>query len=396
MSETEDRRRAVIKMDPSMEMYVEQLNRCLMPQTIPSSVEARVASQPRQEAMATPAMPSMELIQRALYNQMAASLASRTEYSWLGSGPQQVLGTNPTAGLLCSTEVRQPTALMGTQATPNNKPPGPESTVNDGKRKQGHPIAGSGMWRKYGQKRMKGKEFEGLDVFRCYYKCTFPGCQVRMQTEKHSWQSDDEARCIVRGTHTHPVEGQDNVPREQPLRIVQALAPNTPRIDNHFLTRVKQQKPFFSVIDSSNSMRIIFVSDTFEAGTGYNMQMAVHKSIFFMAGERTDRSTMQQIESAIQKKESTKQQLLLYKRTGEPIWVEMIVDPLGSQPYHLCLQTNITKPEEKKKKKKAANVQMVVKENTDVDHMGSGESVDNSTGGSGSGPGTGTDSGDDP
>lgn len=219
-----------------------------------------------------------------------------------------------------------------------------------------------------------------------------------MQTEKHSWQSEDEARCIVRGTHTHPVEGPDNIPQEQPLRIVQALAPNTPRIDNHFLTRVKQHKPFFSVIDSSNSMRIIFVSDTFEAGTGYNMQTAVHKSIFFMAGDRTDRSTMQQIESAIEKKESTKQQLLLYKRTGEPIWVEMIVNSLGSQPYHLCLQTNITKPEEKKKK--AASVQRVVKENTDTDlltdRIGSGESVDNSTGGSGSGPGTGTDSGDDP
>lgn len=378
-------------MDPSMEMYVAQLNRCLMPQAAPATNQAP-------HSLQGPNAVSMEMISRALYSHMAASFNPCINNGWIDTAAS-VLGAQA-----------RPTMAPAVENALGNKPQTiPQATGNgtDKKRKTGGTTLGCGMWRKYGQKRMKGKEFEGLDVFRCYFKCTAPGCQVRMQTEKHSWQTDEEARCVVRGTHTHPVQAQDNVRQDAPLRIVQALAPNTPRIDNHFLTRVKQNKPFFSVIDSSNSFRIIYVSDTFEAGTGYSMGSVRNKGMFFMAGEQTDPKTIETIKSAIQKNQCIKQQLILYKKSGEPIWVEMMVDSVGTPPYNICLQTNITKPEEKKKKK-LSSLQRIVEENQnthssndriesreyvdkETDRTGSGESVDNSGGTSGGG----TDSGED-
>ena len=33
-------------------------------------------------------------------------------------------------------------------------------------------------WRKYGQKVLKGKEYVGMRVLRCYYRCNYPGCKV--------------------------------------------------------------------------------------------------------------------------------------------------------------------------------------------------------------------------
>ena len=44
----------------------------------------------------------------------------------------------------------------------------------DGKRSKG-----KATWRKYGQKTLKGKEYVGMRVLRCYYRCNFPGCTVR-------------------------------------------------------------------------------------------------------------------------------------------------------------------------------------------------------------------------
>ena len=41
---------------------------------------------------------------------------------------------------------------------------------------------GKATWRKYGQKTLKGKEYVGMRVLRCYYRCNFPGCTVSAAT----------------------------------------------------------------------------------------------------------------------------------------------------------------------------------------------------------------------
>ena len=37
------------------------------------------------------------------------------------------------------------------------------------------------VWRKYGQKTLKGKDYTGMKMLRCYYRCNHPGCQVKKQ-----------------------------------------------------------------------------------------------------------------------------------------------------------------------------------------------------------------------
>jgi len=44
---------------------------------------------------------------------------------------------------------------------------------------EGKRSKGKATWRKYGQKTLKGKEYVGMRVLRCYYHCNFPGCTVR-------------------------------------------------------------------------------------------------------------------------------------------------------------------------------------------------------------------------
>merc|ERR1712193_4326 len=61
------------------------------------------------------------------------------------------------------------------------------------------------VWCKYGQKIMKGKDYIGMKMQRCYYRCNFPGCQVKKHVESNLWASTDPTITIV-GTHNHPVE----------------------------------------------------------------------------------------------------------------------------------------------------------------------------------------------
>ena len=109
---------------------------------------------------------------------------------------------------------------------------------------------GKATWRKYGQKTLKGKEYVGMRVLRCYYRCNFPGCtvrrsihsnrlyptiaivkiiplvvtqwkpaspfiahgfQVKKQVETSAW-SNEPANITIHGIHNHQVE--ENLPLE--------------------------------------------------------------------------------------------------------------------------------------------------------------------------------------
>ncbi|EGC38332.1 hypothetical protein DICPUDRAFT_13896, partial [Dictyostelium purpureum] len=58
-------------------------------------------------------------------------------------------------------------------------------------------ISDGYQWRKYGQKNVKGSSHP-----RHYYKCTYPGCNVRKQVERVSNGSNTN-NIVYKGEHCH-------------------------------------------------------------------------------------------------------------------------------------------------------------------------------------------------
>lgn len=55
-------------------------------------------------------------------------------------------------------------------------------------------------WRKYGEKMVKDNKFP-----RSYYKCTYEGCKVKKQIQRHS-KDEQVVETTYEGMHIHPVE----------------------------------------------------------------------------------------------------------------------------------------------------------------------------------------------
>jgi len=70
----------------------------------------------------------------------------------------------------------------------------PRAAVKSPKRR-----AGSALWRKYGQKNLKTKQWSG--VVRCYYKCCEPGCTAKKLVEKR--QPDLETITAIKYEQEH-------------------------------------------------------------------------------------------------------------------------------------------------------------------------------------------------
>ena len=94
----------------------------------------------------------------------------------------------------------------------------PTSTSDD---KKGQGSADGYKWRKYGQKNVKGTTFltrlsylsSGQRFPRNYYKCTFPGCQVKKYVEQVDEGGKIVERVSYKGDHQHD---QSKAPKEQP------------------------------------------------------------------------------------------------------------------------------------------------------------------------------------
>ncbi|GAU19512.1 hypothetical protein TSUD_77560 [Trifolium subterraneum] len=55
-------------------------------------------------------------------------------------------------------------------------------------------------WRKYGEKSVKNNKYP-----RSYYKCTYRGCNVKKQIQRHS-KEEQIVETTYEGVHIHPVE----------------------------------------------------------------------------------------------------------------------------------------------------------------------------------------------
>jgi len=186
----------------------------------------------------------------------------------------------------------------------------------------------------------------------------FQGVRSGKKTEKASWAEDGEdEQVFVRGTHNHPVEEAEERPPNT-LRMVQTKsAPNTPRIDNTFVMRMKKTKPFFMLVSASTAgdggFKIMLVSDAFTEATGFTSEEALQKDMFFNMGRSTDSATVSKIINTMQNCGKTNDMVMLYKKDGQPFWCDMTVSPMGmGHGYYMCIQTDVSMSQEDDKRER--------------------------------------------
>ena len=63
------------------------------------------------------------------------------------------------------------------------------------------------LWRKYGQKNLRGKPWKG--IVRCYYKCYNSSCPARKLVEKHASDLDKIIETKFENEHNHTVAAED-------------------------------------------------------------------------------------------------------------------------------------------------------------------------------------------
>jgi len=226
-------------------------------------------------------------------------------------------------------------------------------------------------WRKYGQKNLRGKRFQGMDKIRCYYKCNYPGCPVRKQVEKHTLAAEDDksadTKVRVTGEHNHPPldpigdnlddwqEGSDEDLKSAPSNSRRALLGNDtkpagkeeagaqqpvmeeiPEVDESFVAELNERNLNFVIVDPRQvDSPIIFSSPGFCELTGYSSEEVRGRNCRFLQGKDTNRNAIQQIARAIQEVQPIGIILLNYKKNGAPFWNLLSLTPTLDQEGNL-------------------------------------------------------------
>jgi len=194
-----------------------------------------------------------------------------------------------------------------------------------------------GTWRKYGQKVLKGKEFVGADVIRSYYRCNVPGCKVKKQVEKASWQTDAEASVRITGIHSHPAgeEGTAAVStqHEEMLEAQGSWQQNEPRaippLNKNLSNEIQASSPHFVIADPGRpDTPIIFASPGFCRLTGYSLDECVGRNCRFLQGPDSNPSAIRQISLACKLQKEIRLILLNYKKDGTPFWNLLHITPV--------------------------------------------------------------------
>eukprot|EP00658_Telonema_sp_P-2_P022540 TRINITY_DN1900_c0_g1_i3.p1 TRINITY_DN1900_c0_g1~~TRINITY_DN1900_c0_g1_i3.p1 ORF type:complete len:331 (-),score=70.93 TRINITY_DN1900_c0_g1_i3:267-1259(-) len=194
-------------------------------------------------------------------------------------------------------------------------------------------------WRKYGQKTLKGKDYTGMKMLRCYYRCNYPGCQVKKQVETSAW-SNETANITINGIHNHPVVDQQ--PQAEPGQPGHALSlahpPSssslnepkpTPPLNQDFADHVVRSHPHFVVADpNQEDCPIIFASSGFLKLTGYSLTEVVGRNCRFLQGKDTNVNAVRQLTKAIKASKEIHIILLNYKKDGTPFWNLLHITPV--------------------------------------------------------------------
>lgn len=160
-------------------------------------------------------------------------------------------------------------------------------------------------------------------------------CEYRFRHKSGSWHwMRDEVRRVETGPEERDllvgaaIETPSRLKAESRLREQQArlelldLAVSTIH-DMVIITKAPSERP----LDSS----IVYVNRAFERHTGYGREEVMGRNPSFLHGEKTSRSTLEELNEQIRKGEHARVEFINYTKSGEPYWVELDMTPFPSR-----------------------------------------------------------------
>jgi len=221
------------------------------------------------------------------------------------------------------------------------------------------------IWRKYGEKLLKGNQFLGMEITRCYFRCNVKGCSVKKQVEKAAWQTDEEADVTVTGVHSHPPceSVEESVQTEKAAPAAGTASPATlppnhsaggldrelkiPPLNKELSNEIHASSPHFVISDArQQNWPIIFASPGFCRFTGYTLGECIGKDWRFLHGKNSSPLAVEQIATGCRLAKEIRIILLNYKKNGEPFWNYVHTTPVkdleGNLVSYVSIQMDVS------------------------------------------------------
>lgn len=127
------------------------------------------------------------------------------------------------------------------------------------------------------------------------------------------------------------------------------------------ITHQKQTIPFKEIVELANDVilvteadpiiengpKIVYANQSFTKVTGYHLDEVRGKTPRILQGPQTQQTTRDKIRHALENKQQVSEQILNYKKSGEPYWIDMNIFPLknalGEVAYYAAIERDITK-----------------------------------------------------
>ncbi|MDF1760906.1 MAG: diguanylate cyclase [Coxiellaceae bacterium] len=121
-----------------------------------------------------------------------------------------------------------------------------------------------------------------------------------------------------------------------------------------------QHTPLLSIIDQTNDIilvtkaspieapgpEIIYVNAAFTRLTGYTAEETIGNTPRMLQGPDTSKDTLEKIKNALEQKSALQVEILNYKKSGEPYWLDLQIVPLpntdGNIEYFAAIQRDLT------------------------------------------------------
>lgn len=127
------------------------------------------------------------------------------------------------------------------------------------------------------------------------------------------------------------------------------------------ITHQKQMIPFKEIVELANDVilvteadpiiengpKIVYANQSFTKLTGYHLDEVRGKTPRILQGPKTQQTTRDKIRHALENKQRVSEQILNYKKSGEPYWIDMNIFPLknalGEVAYYAAIERDVTK-----------------------------------------------------